>query len=43
MLQPLATDSNALPVAFVVLRASGHVGSRWLSELLATQNLTFLF
>ena len=28
---------------FVVLRSSGHAGSRWLSELLATQNLTFLF
>ena len=28
---------------FVVLRASGHVGSRWLAELLASQNLTFLF
>ena len=31
------------PVAFMVLRSSGHSGSAWLSELLATQNLTFLF
>merc|ERR1719217_1074756 len=31
------------PAAFVVLRSSGHAGSRWLAELLATQNLTFLF
>ena len=31
------------PAPFFVLRASGHVGSRWLGELLATQNLTFFF
>ena len=30
------------PRGFVVLRSSGHSGSRWLSELLSTQNLTFL-
>ena len=31
------------PVAFMVLRSSGHSGSAWLSELLSTQNLTFFF
>ena len=31
------------PPAFYVLRSSGHVGSRWLSELLATQDLAFFF
>ena len=30
-------------VGFAVLRSSGHSGSRWLSELLATQNLTVFF
>lgn len=33
----------AAPAAFFVLRSSGHVGSRWLGELIATQNLSFLF
>ena len=39
---PLRVEHNR-PRPFVVLRASGHVGSRWLAELLATQNLAFLF
>lgn len=39
----LAAVPPAGPTGFVVLRSSGHAGSRWLSELLATQNLTFLF
>ena len=38
-----ASVAAAHPLGFVVLRSSGHSGSRWLSELLATQNLTFLF
>ena len=29
--------------SFYVLRSSGHVGSRWLAELLATQDLAFFF
>ena len=40
---PLPRLAGDAPAAFVVLRASGHVGSRWLAELLATQDLAFLF
>ena len=36
-------STASAPAGFVVLRSSGHSGSRWLSELLATQNLTSLF
>lgn len=38
-----SADGASPPAAFYVLRSSGHVGSRWLAELLTTQNLTFFF
>ena len=31
------------PANFVVVRSTGHSGSRWLAELLSTQNLSFFF
>ena len=31
------------PVPLVVLRSTGHSGSRWLAELLSSQNLSFFF
>ena len=37
------TQASRLPTPFVVLRSSGHGGSRWLAELLATQNMSFFF
>ena len=40
----MTTLRSAAPVPVVVLRSSGHAGSRWLAELLATQsNISFLF
>eukprot|EP00908_Phaeocystis_cordata_P003248 Transcript_13539.p1 GENE.Transcript_13539~~Transcript_13539.p1 ORF type:complete len:456 (-),score=151.91 Transcript_13539:184-1530(-) len=33
----------AVPANFVVVRSTGHSGSRWLAELLSTQNLSFFF
>ena len=34
---------SVAPANFVVVRSTGHSGSRWLAELLSTQNLSFFF
>ena len=31
------------PVPLFVLRSTGHSGSRWLAELLASQDISFFF
>ena len=38
-----AGSTSATPVPFVVARSTGHSGSRWLAELLGSQNLSFFF
>ena len=38
-----STAAPHQPIPLVVLRSTGHSGSRWLAELLSSQNLSFFF
>lgn len=43
LLAAASASAPPRPVPLVVLRSTGHSGSRWLAELLSSQNLSFFF